>query len=313
MAGKYDRLFKSLAEDDPRGILHLFGSLPPDSAATVAPLDRELGLPVLAVDHVYRLQDQTREWVVHFEAQTRYEPDVPERLCRYAASLALKFRLPIETVLVMLVERHAPVSFPAAYRAEFGAFSMELRYRIVKLWELDGEEVFARARPRLFPWVILMRSTQELLQRVAEAILRLRDRELAAQFRVLGGLRYDRERVEELLGRVGFMLSDEIIKESSFYREILEEGLAAGRSRGVAEGLAEGRAEGRTVGLADGRAEEARRLVARIVERRFPEIAFPSQIAARMNAEALEALFDQLVIAENAEAARLAIANAMSA
>jgi len=37
----YDRLFKSLAEDDPRGLLHLFGSLPLDAEAEVEALERE--------------------------------------------------------------------------------------------------------------------------------------------------------------------------------------------------------------------------------------------------------------------------------
>ena len=61
MPGPYDRLFKTLAEDDPRGLLHLFGSLPLEVEAEIQVIDRELNLPTLSVDHVYRVRTGQKE------------------------------------------------------------------------------------------------------------------------------------------------------------------------------------------------------------------------------------------------------------
>ncbi len=293
MAKPYDRLFKSLAEDDPRGLLHLFGGLPLEAPAEVTILDRELGLPVLSVDHLYRVRTEASEWLVHLEAQTHYRADVPDRLCRYGVSLALKYGLPIETVLVMLVESNTPAEVQEAHRMEFGSVSIASKYRVVRLWELDGEAVFAAGRQRLLPWVILMRSSSALLRRVARAIVDLSNIELAAQFRVLGGLRYDKDDVADLLGRAGFMLSEEIIKESSFYRDILAEGIAKGRDEGLAEG----------------RAEEARRSVAQVAAIRFPDVAISGEHLARLSVEELETLLERLLKAEDSAAARRELAN----
>jgi predicted transposase YdaD len=242
---------------------------------------------------LYRVRTEASEWLVHLEAQTHYRTDVPDRLCRYGVSLALKYGLPIETVLVMLVESNTPAEVQETHRMEFGSVSIASKYRVVKLWELDGEAVFAVGRQRLLPWVILMRSSSALLRRVARAIVELRNIELAAQFRVLGGLRYDKDDIADLLGRAGFMLSEEIIKESSFYRDILAEGL----EKGVEKGLAEGRAV------------EARRSVVQVVAIQFPDVEISGQHLAGLSLEELETLHDRLLMAEDSDAARRELGN----
>ncbi|MEO7142444.1 MAG: hypothetical protein ABI165_02975 [Bryobacteraceae bacterium] len=316
MAKSYDRLFKSLAEDDPRGVLHVFGSLPLEAAAEVEPLDRELGLPVLAVDHLYRVRSGKREWLAHYEVQTHYETDVPARLCRYGASLALKFQLPIETVLVMLVERHAPASITNRHRMKLGAVTIETKFRVVRMWHLDGEAVAAAGRPKLLPWVTLMRHSADLLRRVAAEIMSLRDRELAAQFRLLGGLRYHRGEIADMLGGIGAMYSEAMIKESDFYQEILEEGLAKGQAEGLAkgeaEGLAKGEAKGEAKGLAKGRVEATRRLAAQVIAARFPELKVSVEQLAGLDADAVEALLGRILKTDDIETARREIDAARS-
>ena len=127
MSGPYDRLFKTLVEDDPRGFLHLFGSLPLDAKAEIEVVDRELNLPTLSVDHVYRVRAEQKEWLAHYEVQTRYKSDVPERLAWYAQSLALKFKIPLETVLILLVERYAPENVPTRYELDLGSIRISIR------------------------------------------------------------------------------------------------------------------------------------------------------------------------------------------
>jgi hypothetical protein len=68
---------------------------------------------------------------------------------------------------------------------------MASRYRVVKLWEIDPASVLELRRPSLLPWVVLMRTSEEAMRAAAAEITRLGDRNLAAEFVVLGGLRYE--------------------------------------------------------------------------------------------------------------------------
>lgn len=298
MSRPYDQLFKGLAEDDPRGLLHLFGSLPLDAEAEIEVIDRELGLPVLSVDHVYRIRAGGKEWLVHYEAQTRYQPDVPERLAWYAVALGLKFKLPIESALILLVDRYAPRRIPAVRRMRLGSLEIAMRYRVLKLWEMDPSTVLAAGRPQLLPWVTLMRHSAAQLKRAARQIASAGDRTLGAQFVILGGLRYDRDSLVALLERTGTMITTEMIEESSIYQWILKKGLEQGLERGMERGMERGRLE------------EARRSLRRFLSVRFPGLETLSELDVLTDLSRIEALFDQVITAADPNSARTAIVRA---
>jgi len=189
-------------------------------------------LPLLAVDHAYLIGTKNRAWITHYGAQARYKSDLPERLIWYATALGIRFRLPLEIVLILLVEHHAPAIVPEEYVLALGDLLVSVRYRVVRLWEMDPAPALQAGRVSLLPWVTLMRSSPEALQTAAAKIASAGAARTAAEFVVLGGLRYDKSDLLEMLGRLNDMLSDEIIRESSFYRMILDEGTdGAGRRR----------------------------------------------------------------------------------
>ena len=284
MAKPYDRLFKSFAEDDPRGLLHLFGSLPLDTAAEVEALGREQNLPTLAVDHVYRVKTADREWLVHFEVQTRYKSDVPQRLAWYGVSLGLGFRLPLEIVLVLLVEKQAPAATPPSHRIDLGGLHVEVEFRTVRLWEIDPRPVLEAHRPSLLPWVTLMRRSPEALEQAARQITARRDLKAAAEFVVLGGLRYDKNDLTEMLGRIGAMLTEEMLEESSYYQMIIE----------------------------TGRLKEARKVLHRLLALRFPALAEHPDLGRITQLDRLEDLLEAVVTAQDENAAGAAIRQALS-
>ena len=141
MSKPYDRLFKTLAEDDPRGLLHLFGSVPLEVEAEVRAVEREVAAPALEVDHVYHVQTAKEEWLEHYEVQTRYKSDVPERLVWYGVTLTLRSRLPVRTTLVLLAERYAPRRVRATGQVKMGCLEMISRYRVVRVWRLEAAMV----------------------------------------------------------------------------------------------------------------------------------------------------------------------------
>jgi predicted transposase YdaD len=88
-----------------------------------------------------------------------------------------------------------------------------------------------------------------------------RQQELSLHFLVLGGLRYNREDLLDLIGRKGMIPLDQL-RESSFYQLIAEEGLK----------------EGREQGLQQGKAEEAAEILRLLIAKRFPKLDVASEI-----------------------------------
>jgi predicted transposase YdaD len=241
----YDRLFKDLAVEDPRGLLDLFGIVPlSDSSVEVDIAPRDVSPPVLQVDNLYRVRSPEREWLVHFEFQTRYRVDLPDRMVRYAASLHLRYGMPVQCVLVLLAERFTPLQIPTRHSIQTESLTISLDYRVVRLWEIDGVGALALNRPRLYPLMPLLRASQEHLIVTAERIAREPDyEERAVEFLTLAGLRYDDKERLRLLERVmSGIFTKENLRDSIYYQELVEEG----------------------------REEEARELIREVIASRFP-------------------------------------------
>jgi predicted transposase YdaD len=223
----YDRLFKDLADEDPRGFLHLLGIVPlTDAGVDVETAPREVSPPVLQIDHLYRVRTANREWLVHFEFQTHYRPDMPGRMVRYAASLYLSHGLPVDCVLVLLAERFAPPHVPSSHAVEADSLSMTLDYRVVRLWEIDGAEALALNNPGFLVLMPLLRTSEKQLTQAVERIAREPDRdERAAELIMAAGLRYDKDdRVRLLEASMRGIFTEEILKDSSYYQELVEIG-----------------------------------------------------------------------------------------
>jgi predicted transposase YdaD len=245
----YDRLFKDLGVEDPRGLLHLFGIVPlsdGDVEIDVAP--RDVSPPVLQVDNLYRVRSRGREWLVHFEFQTRYSGDLPERMVRYAASLHLRYGMPVQCVLVLLAERFTPLQIPTRHSIQTESLTISLDYRVVRLWEIDGTEALALNRPRLYALMPLLQVSEEQLIQTAERIAREPDyEERAAEFLALVGLRYDDEEGLRSLERVmRGIFTEENLRDSVYYQQWVNKGREQGRE------------------------EEARELIRELMASRFP-------------------------------------------
>ena len=159
---RYDSVFKSLAEDDPRGLLFLLAGVPLTEEVTIEMLPREVTPNALQVDHVYRVKTPQGEWIWHIEVQTHYRANVPERILRYNLALVLKYPgLEIRSTLVLLVERNTPRTVATSYALDLGGVRLSVEYRVIRLWELDAGPVLEAGRLSLFPWVGLMRASTE--------------------------------------------------------------------------------------------------------------------------------------------------------
>ena len=298
VAKHYDSTFKSLAEEDPRGLLFLFADIPLTEEVTIEPLPREVTGPALQVDHVYRVKTGGREWIWHIEVQTHYRSDMPERMLRYAAALALKYPdLEIECTLVILSEKSAPRQVPPRKSLRRGGFFMRLNYRVIEMWREDARKVLATGRASLLPWVTLMRASEEELATALRQIAAAHDSKLAAQSVILGELRYDKDYIAELLGRIGNMiwLTEDVLRESNATRDFILKMEKEATERGLAKGMAEGRVV------------EARRGIRLLVSRKFPALRDLPDLDQIASAEQLEQLLVQVAMASSDEEAAKAL------
>ena len=102
-----------------------------------------------------------------------------------------------------------------------------------KLWELKSKKIFEKKLYGLYPlaWLIADADPDECLRNLEYAIEHgYLGRECYVCARVLAELKYPPEVVKEMIG-------DELLKQSTFYKETLEEGLSKGVAIGREEGI----------------------------------------------------------------------------
>jgi predicted transposase YdaD len=238
--------------------LILLGYLQPGQPAEIELLPREIDVSTLLPDQPYRVVIGRDPWIVHVEAQTAYDSRIPKRMAEYGARLWMKHQLPVRSYVLMLTRRGLPKDPPEEAQIDAGCIQISVRYELVLVWQIDAQEMLSLNRESLLPFVPLMRGGQAEIEAGAARLGGIADerkqRELSLHFLVVGGLRYNREDLLDLIGRKGMIPLDQL-KESSFYQFIVEEGLEEGRKKGLEEGREEGLKEGRNEGLKEGRNE----------------------------------------------------------
>ncbi len=272
----YDDAFKDLAEQDAISLLRLLDALPPN--ATVTPLPREISVQALLPDQPYEVNVAGQRQITHIEAQTRYPEDMPQREADYSIRMWLKYRLPIYTYVLVFLPAGMPQEVPTSITIEAGDVSLTVRFKVIGLWEIPTAKALALKSESLLPFIPLMKGGAEELGQGLQALGQVEDevrrRELALHFVMLGGLRYKRIDLLEMLGRMNMVLPMEVLKESEMYKLIIEEGLE--------QGLEQGREEGRRASLID--------LLQRMAGRKFPGLALDAEIESLRDLGALEQL-----------------------
>ncbi len=246
MPKPFDVATKQLVEADPLAWLR-FLELPGEAAEL---MDADLATVVAEADRILRVT--APDYLAHFEMQAAYKTDMGDRTLFYNVVAYYKYRLPIESVVLLLrKEADGPAM---SGRVAYG--SLAFTYRVVRLWEKSPEKLLNAPLP-LLPLTPLTNVSADELSDVVQRMEQRIDAEAPAEERgllwtttwLLLGLKYDPEFARQLLQGVMAM------KESSTYQYTLEEG----------------RVEGRVEGLEQGRLEEARHLLLLMGSKRFGE------------------------------------------
>jgi hypothetical protein len=225
----YDHSFKLLTDDDPRGAMAAFAGIPLDADIEVQAVDRELNLTTLRVDNLYRCRQAGTEFLIHFEAVSRYRHEVLDRQADYVRAIIAKYKLPCRSYLLLLTEGGVPKRLPRFLECRYGDYNSQIRLRAVRLWKIPARRILAMGRPALLPWTALMSSSPAEFAESYRRLIATGNRSLPDQMMLLRGLRYGKkEMFEEVLAN---MTMEEILKDSSVYQWLMEEGEKVGAQR----------------------------------------------------------------------------------
>ena len=203
-------------------------------------------------------------------------------------ALDLKLEMPVASVLVLLTPANLPDMIPQVYRIERAPYRAELRFEVVKLWEVDAGTVFELGRPSLLPWVALMKATDSEMRRAGGMVAE--DRILSAQFMTLAELnpRCNRTEILDLLGRNTMLLKDSILEQSPYLQGFIRKAVERGLENGERKAL---------LGVLD-----------RLMTSRFEGVQVSAEVR-RLETKKLQLLVDQLIATDGKDAARKILRN----
>jgi len=218
--GAYDRSRKWLIQHHGDSILRLAGI---QDIVSWRCLPAEVVQPAQLPDGVLEVQlagDESPSAFV-LELATYPESRVHEQLLRGLILVLLERReLPEVLVVVLHPKGRFRVGDSYELRSKLGCTGLNARWRVVELWELPAEELFAAEEPGLVPWIPLtqfdgppepiLRQCRELIEQKAEPDERVN---LLAVTQVLTKLRFDAPELLASLGGRDIMIESPLIQE----------------------------------------------------------------------------------------------------
>jgi predicted transposase/invertase (TIGR01784 family) len=229
----------------------------------------ELSLESIRADSL--ILEQSEDLVLHLEFQTEPDKKMGFRMLDYR--LRVYRRFPAKTMHQVVIYLKKTKS-PLVYQDSFQVGETMHRYRVIRLWE-QSSEVFLK-KGGLLPLAILTKSEEQII-RLREVAQRLDTIEnpgvranLVAATAVFAGLVMEPETIKTIL-------RSDIMKESAFYQDILQEGRQEGLQEGRQEGLLEGKLK--TIPLL----KKLGLTIAEIAEELEIDIALVNQFVANQN------------------------------
>lgn len=181
-------------------------------------------------------------------------------------------KVPEVLSLVLKPKGNVEVSGGQERVSQRGGTRLSGSWPVVRMWELDADDLLGGGDVGLVPWASLARTDKPPEQLLGECVARIKqvpnnvDRAgLMATTEILANLAFPKLLLPKIFGGPDMIIKAPILDE---VRAILREQYEAeGRQKGLQEGLQEGRQEGRQEGMRDN--------IALILENRFGALPRP--------------------------------------
>jgi predicted transposase YdaD len=205
--------------------------------------------------------------ILHIEFQgARSRKPMSLRELEYLVRLANEYpTLPIHSV-VIYVGKGAGKDDSGEYRVPRldGKSALTWQYEVIRLWEMEAEELLATGKLALLPLIGQTRIGDPfaVLTEVLKRVKNVPDTERRGRLLMAIGTLMEDKEILAMLERMITVMEDELQLDTPFMqrlREAREEGISLGREEGISlgreEGISLGREEGISLGRKEGREE----------------------------------------------------------
>ena len=251
---QYDVTIKRLLEIGKKEIFKFFLDIDIESAEIIEEIPKET-VSIRSTDFPIKIKDKSEyEFILLLEIQSYWKKEKLLDLLDYKARFQRKYKLPVRSVMILLNPSGSAVSYYKDSEVSF-------HFTLIKLWELDAEDILSTENFSLFPFIPLMKNGIKYVDNAEKKIYYShKDRELKSDLltslTLLTGMR-DKDIAGELLRR-----RRDIMIESPVYDMIIEEGI----HKGLQEGIQKGRQEGIKEGIRKKAIEDARKMLLESIE-----------------------------------------------
>ena len=224
-------------------------------------------------DSLIRVRIDDEEVLVHNEFQTTdsTNPPMPRRMAGYIGRAIEHHGLPIYSNVIYL-RPNAGQRDLGYYVQEHLDYEITIRYRVIRLIEIEGERVLNAGQSGLIPFTPLMKPPEGMASDVwlHQCIHTARTRPIARSSRAdylagmvaLSELVYESEVISAIILQEGIM---DLIRESSLFQSLTQQS----REESFEQGREEGREEGIEQGIEQGGRERAIEDILDVLEIRF--------------------------------------------
>lgn len=223
------------------------------------------------------------EFLIANEMQLRPDKQMGRRLRVYSVLGEEKYELPVYPAVVNILPPAEGVVIANHYHSEFMGLVAHQDYKVVNLWEVEAGLVFERKLSPLLPFVPILKGGQDEAM-LSRAVMQLRADENIAELEPLLAFFATFVLKSEVVRRI-MRWDMAVLRESPWYREILEEGIEKGFEQGVEQGIERG--------IERGVRQERQEMALHILRYRFGEME--AELVAQveqLTAEQLRPLID---------------------
>ncbi len=199
-------------------------------------------------DSLIRVRIDDEEVLVHNEFQTTdsTNPPMPRRMAGYIGRAIEHHGLPIFSNVIYL-RPNAGQNDPGYHIQEFPIYEITIRYRVIRLIEIEGERVLESGQSGLIPFTPLMKPPEGMASDAwlhqcihtarTHPIARSPKADYLAGMVALSELVYESETISAVIFQEGIM---DIIRESSLFQSLTQQSREEAREEGIEQGIEQG-------------------------------------------------------------------------
>ena len=219
-----------------------------DDVEVLAVIDTEqLTIETHQTDSLIRVRIDDEEVLVHNEFQTTdsTNPPMPRRMAGYIGHAIRQHGLPIYSNVIYL-RPNAGQHDTGYYVQAHLDYEITIRYRVIRLIEIEGQPILSGRHSGLIPFTPLMKPPERMAPDVwlHQCIHTARTRPIARSSRAdylagmvaLSELVYESEVISGIIFKEGIM---DLIRESSLFQSLTQQSREEAREEGIEQGIQE--------------------------------------------------------------------------